>query len=276
MSEVFDITNFTIDHVLRGIMVSPSTGDVIWSINQITDPSLSISTDEASAVDALGTPIATYNRAKSAQFSANNSVFDLGLYAAQQGKEKEVATEAKKITTPAFETITVPNDPENNPVKLAHVPNAIPTKIYLLKNDDTFGEKLEYSATKADGKFVYTTTDASEDVEATASITFPATATVGAEYFVQYEYDATRAVAVTGDAINFPKAGKFVMEVLGANICNQEELVHAYIVFPNAKLDANVDISFTTDGNHPFTLKANQQYCDRKKILFQIIVPDEE
>ena len=66
------------------------------------------------------------------------------------------------------------------------------------------------------------------------------------------------------------------MEVLGTNVCEPTTLVHAYIVFPNAKLDANVDVSFTTDGNHPFTLQAQQAYCDKEKVLFKVIIPNEE
>ena len=66
------------------------------------------------------------------------------------------------------------------------------------------------------------------------------------------------------------------MEVLGTDVCDQSTLIHAYVIFPNAKLDANVDISFATDGNHPFTIQAQQAYCDKEKRLFQIVVPDEE
>ena len=54
------------------------------------------------------------------------------------------------------------------------------------------------------------------------------------------------------------------------------EKIHAYVVFPNAKLDANVDLSFTTDGNHPFKLIAQQSYCDSEKVLYKIVIPKED
>lgn len=222
-------------------MTSSADGSVMWSINQITDPSLNVTSDTAEAVDALGSPIATFNRGKQAEFSASNSLFDLGLFAAQNGVEKEVASSGAKIKTPAFETLTVPS-PATTPVALKHTPLVTPTEIYQLKGDGTMGEKLVYSSTPKSGCFTY---DGS-----THEITFPTSGATG-EYFIQYEYEAESAVAVTGDAINFPKAGKFVMEVLGTDVCDPSTLIHAYIVFPNAKLDANVDISFTTDGNHP-------------------------
>lgn len=263
----FDLNNFVIDHVIRGLMTSTADGAVMWSINQITDPSLNVTSETAEAVDALGSPIATFNRGKQAEFSAQNSLFDLGLFAAQNGVEKEVASADAKIVVPAFETIVVPAT-VSTPVALKHTPTVIPTEIYQLKGDGTMGEKLVYSATAGAGKFTFD--------ESTSEITFPSAAVVGTEYFIQYEYESESAVAVTGDAINFPKAGKFIMEVLGTDVCDPSTLIHAYIVFPNAKLDANVDISFTTDGNHPFTLQAQQAYCDSKKTLFQIVIPDEE
>lgn len=263
----FDLNNFVIDRVLRGLMTSTADGSVMWSINQITDPSLNVTSETAEAVDAMGSPIATFNRGKQAEFSAQNSLFDLGLFAAQNGVEKEIASVDAKIVAPAFETISVPTT-VSTPVALKHTPTAIPAEIYQLKGDDTMGEKLVYSATAGTGKFTYD--------ESTHEITFPSAAVAGTEYFVQYEYESESAVAVTGDAINFPKAGKFIMEVLGTDVCDPSTLIHAYIVFPNAKLDANVDITFATDGNHPFTLQAQQAYCDKKKTLFQIIIPDEE
>lgn len=247
-------------------MTSKADGSFMWSINQITEPSLSITTESTEAVDALGSKIATFYRSKSAEFTANNSLFDLGLLAAQSGNEKVVADDTNTITVPARETLTVPSDSKT--IVLAHTPNETPAYVFLLKGDGTLGDKLEYSATTGTGKFTY---DASAH-----SITLPASAKAGEQYFVMYEYESTAAVSVTGDAINFPKAGVFTMEILGTDVCDQTTLIHAYLVFPNAKLKADFDISFTTDGNHPFTIEANQDYCDSQKILFNFIIPDEE
>lgn len=267
MNKTYDVNNFAIDHVLRGIMTSASDGSLMWSINQISEPSLSVTTESTEAVDALGARIIEFDRAKKAEFSAQNSLFDLSLYAAQQGAGKEVATETKTVTVPAFETIVVP-DGETKSAKLAHKPNTAPTEIYYMKGDDTFGKVVKSGDAAAEGVFAYN--------EAAQEITFHTDAASGDQYFVQYEYEAKQAVAVTGDAINFPKAGRFVMEVLGSDICDPSTLIHAYVIFPNAKLDANVDVSFTTDGKHPFKIKANPDYCDREKVLFKIIVPSEE
>ena len=261
----FDVNNFVIDHVIRGLMTSTADGSVMWSINQITDPTLNVTSETAEAVDAMGSTIATFNRGKQAEFSASNSLFDLGLFAAQNGNEKEVASAGATITTPAFETVVAANGVTT--VTLKNMPNAQIDAIYALKGDGTLGKKYTVGTTASADNFVHTA--------GTNTITVPTGLVAGTQLFVMYEYEAESAVAVTGDAINFPRAGKFIMEVLGTDVCDPTTLIHAYIVFPNAKLDANVDISFTTDGNHPFTIQAQQAYCDSKKTLFQIVIPDE-
>lgn len=259
----FDVNNFVIDHVIRGVMTSTADGSYMWSINQITDPTLSVTSETADAVDALGSTITTFNRGKQAEFSASNSLFDLGLFAAQMGVAKEVADTNATITTPAFETLTIAQGDVSK--VLAHTPKDAISRIYQLKGDGTLGDI--YTAD--------TTADASHFVVSGATITLPTGLTAGTQLFVMYEYNSTAAVSVSGDAVNFPKAGKFIMEVLGTDVCDPTTLIHAYIVFPNAKLDANVDVTFATDGTHPFTLRANQAYCDSKKTLFSIIVPQE-
>ena len=47
----FDLSNFVIDRVIRGMMVSNSDDSILWSINQITNPSLNVTTESADAVD---------------------------------------------------------------------------------------------------------------------------------------------------------------------------------------------------------------------------------
>ena len=260
---MFDLNNFVIDHVLRGVMTSTADGSYMWSINQITDPTLSVTSDTADAVDALGSTITTFNRGKQAEFSASNSMFDLGLYAAQMGVDKQIADVGSEIVTPAFETLTVATGDTSK--TLAHTPIADIDYIYQLKGDGTLGTVYTKS----------TVADESHFVQSGATVTIPTGLTAGSQLLAMYEYNSANAVAVSGDAVNFPKAGKFIMEVLGTDVCDPTTLIHAYVVFPNAKLDANVDITFATDGTHPFTLRANQAYCDAKKTLFSIIVPQE-
>lgn len=259
------VNNFVIDRIIRGIMTSTADGSYMWSINQITDPALNITSETAEAVDALGSRIAVFNRGKSAEFTANNSLFDLGLFAAQNGVEVQEATQAVPIKTPMFDEIKLVSG--TTAYELSEIPTEAPSKVYKMNGDGTLGTAYGRNGTAADeDEFFYDATN--------HKVTPPTSLVAGDRIFVMYDYNLEGGTAVTGDAVNFPKAGKFILEVLGADVCDPTTLIHAYLIFPNAKLDANVDISFTTDGNHPFTIQCQQSYCDNEKILYQLIIPE--
>lgn len=261
------VNNFVIDHVLRGIMTKKN-GEYMWSINQITDPSLNVAlSDTAQAVDALGTVIQEFDRGRSAEFSAANSLFDLSLYAAQLGRDVEVASATAKITVPAFEEIDVKGE-DGETYVTKKVPTEAIAKIYVLNGDGTLGKSFASGSAASADEFAYD--------EASHTISLPTGLEKGSQLFVMYEYESEEATAVTANAVDFPKAGKFVLEVLGTSVCDPDTLIHAYVVFPNAKLDGNVDYTFATDGTHPFVIRAMQNYCDKEKKLFSIVIPEEE
>lgn len=267
----FDLNNFVINRPLRGTMFNQTTGELLWTVNQITDPSLAVSSEKATAVDALGSPIMEFNRAKTAEFSASNSLFDLGLLAAQSGTTKTPSTASVTYAVPIWETFTVPSS--GTTVTLAHTPaeaaaDGIPY-IYKITGDGQVAAKFAYAAAAAPETFSFTGT----------TLTFATALTAGDKFIVYYEYaandtDGSQAVKVTNSAVNFPAAGKFVMEVLGCSVCDITEEYHAFVIFPAAKLSSDFDITFNTEGTHPFTITAFQEYCDTEKNLFTIVIPE--
>ena len=261
---MFDVNNFIIDRVLRGVAFKTNTWDMIWSVNQLTDVTLSCSSEETTATDALGTTIMTFERAKTAQLTATNALFDLGLLAHTFGTEKEIASASNKITTPKFEVITVEDGKTD--YTLSQTPKEDVTKIYSLNGDDTVGTAYDAGTAASATEFVYSA----------GTITVPTGAKAGQEFIVMYEYDAEEAVSVTNSATKFPTAFKFILEVLGADVCDPSTLIYAYIIFPAAKLSSTVDITLATDGGVPITINCYQEYCDREKKLFQIIVVGDE
>ena len=275
----FDLSNFVIDRIVRGVAVSHDdndklgikAGDILFSINQIQNATLTASSESTDAVDALGVPVATFYRAKSAEFSAENALFDINLMATQSGTTKKLATATNTIVTPCFETIDL--DGSEN-YELSHTPREAINPIYLLNGDGTTG--TAYTASTAAGETAFAISG--------KTITPPTSLKSGDQLFVLYEYEAGKAydggttesgaVAVVNSAINYPVGCKFIMEVLGADVCDQTNLIYAYIVFPNAKLSPDFDWNIATDGAHPFSMRAMQQYCDKEKALFTIIIPE--
>ena len=258
----FDINNFVIDRVIRGVALSQKDDSVLFSINQMQNVSLNCASESTDAVDALGTPIATFYRAKSAEFSAENAIFDMNLMATQLGTTKKVASSTAKITAPAMESFTY----GTGSYELKHTPKTTPSEIYVLNGDSTFGKKFVKGTAASEKEFAITN----------KTLSLPTGLNAGDELFVMYDYETENAVEVVNSATEFPVGCKFVMEVLGADVCDQTTLIHAYVIFPNFKLSPDFDWSVATDGSHPFSGKAQQAYCDKEKKLFNIVIPSED
>ena len=290
----FDINNFVIDRIIRGVALSQKDDSVLFSINQIQNASLNCASESTDALDALGTPIATFFRSKSAEFSAENALFDMNLMATQLGTKKKIASSDVKITVPAMESFTVGvtddkqtstyNKTEAGAVTVTyvmkHAPKVNPTEIYMLNGDSTFGAKFTKAkeTTAKNGEFVVVVDGAGK---ATITITDNTSRgeeciANGAEMFVMYEYETENAVEVVNSATQFPVGCKFVMEVLGCDVCDQTNLIYAYVIFNNAKLSPDFDWSIQTDSTHPFSMKAQQDYCDKEKRLFSIVIPGDQ
>ena len=247
-----NMNNFVIDRILRAVGKSKA-GDVLFAINQVTNPSLSVTSETSEALDALGSRIAVFNRAKSCEFSAENALFDMGLMAVQAGSKEGVVRGAVKAV-PAFDTIT------NG--ELAHTPvPADAVKIYEVGGDGAFGAEVKKSADGGiDGGFVLEGTKITKGLSE------------GKQYMAVYEYDASDAIAVVNSATEFPNACELILEVLGCDVCDQEKLIYAYLVFPNFKISPDFDWSIATDGTHPFSGMAMQNYCDTKKELYRLVI----
>ena len=201
----FDMNNFVIDRVVRGVALSQTDDSVLFSLNQITNPSLTVSSESTDAVDALGTPIATFYRAKNAEFSAENAIFDMNLMATQSGTTKQVASDTEKILAPAFETIDI--DGTSTTYTLKHTPKDEIKTVYALNGDGTLGTAYTKATTASATAFAMTGN----------ILTPPTGLEKGDQLFVIYEYESSQAVSVVNSATNFPRACKLVLEVLGCD-----------------------------------------------------------
>lgn len=240
----FDINNFVIDRVIRGVALSQKDDSVLFSINQMQNVSLNCASESTDAVDALGTPIATFYRAKSAEFSAENAIFDMNLMATQLGTTKKVASASAKITAPAMESFTY----GTGSYELKHTPKTVPNEIYVLNGDSTFGKKFVKG----------TNASATEFSISDKTVKLPTGLNANDELFVMYDYETENAVEVVNSATEFPVGCKFVMEILGADVCDQTTLIHAYLIFPNFKLSPDFDWSnkiFATNFKAPYVCK---------------------
>lgn len=264
-----NVNNFVVERVRRALMMHTATGDCMFTITQVENPSIKCTGESKDAVDAIGNSIITFNTAKKAEISASNSLFDLSLAAAQFGSSKVNASASSKIITPKieeFETVS-----SQTTYTLAQVPVGVVgseiKKIFMLNSDNSIAQSFSLGTTTATASTFLLNASTKE-------ITLPTGLAVGTRMLVLYDYEATSASKITNSASNFPTAGKLVLEVMGSDVCNVSTKYFAYVVCDNASLTSDVDISLATDGKHPFTIKCNQNYCDAEKKLFDIIIAE--
>lgn len=255
------IKNFIVDRVVRGNMYDRGTDELLWSLNQIQSPSLSMESETVDAVDALGTPIMTFDRSKSCTFSAENAIFDLKLLGQQVGTE---AVENPATIIPVFEECEV----KGGKITLEKDPVDEVAYLYVLDSDGSVGETI-YLEGKEMPEGAKTFKQGESKVE------FILTGVEdGSRIFASYDYEG-KATYIVNSAKEFPKAGKFVMEVLGRDVCNPTTEVFAYLVLPNAKLSASTEVSFETEMSQAFELTAQQDYCSKTNELFVLIIPED-
>lgn len=271
----FNKDNLVIDRAIRASMKNKTTSAVMWTLDQIKDPTIECSSEVVFATDATGSKIASFDRAKDATFTAVNAVFNLGLLAAQVGSDKSVASATNKFNAPKFESITLgeTGGSVNTTITLEETPKSTLKYIYTL---DTDGSKME--------EFVAGSTATTQFSIVDKTITLPTTPASGAftaatRFGVWYDYecDGTEglgAVKVSNSANEFPTSGSLELEVLFSDICDPSIKYHGYVVFGNAKLSANTTLNLTTEIQQNLEIICAIDYCNPDRTLFEIIVPE--
>ena len=93
----FNKNELILDRVRSLVANDLSTGQMLFRLTSLEEPSLQCTAEGEEIVDAIGALITTLYRAKKATFSATNSLISLDLAAAQYGAKKEVGSADNKI-----------------------------------------------------------------------------------------------------------------------------------------------------------------------------------
>lgn len=257
----FNKNELILDRVRSMTFNDLSTGEMLFRLTQLEDPTLTCTSEGEEVTDALGSVITTLYRSKKATFSATNSLVSLDLAAAQYGTKKEVAEAGKEIVTRTFETITIPDAVAT--VKLAHKPaNKDDVKfIYSIANGE-LGKSYKAGADASNTEFVI-----AED----GTITLPTGLT--GKIYVEYEFKTENAVRIVNKASKFPEAAKVVIYAIFRDACNENVVYSGVIVCPKAKFNPeSVELALTSTGKHAFELNMMKDYCEDDGDLFTIIV----
>ena len=269
----FNINEFVIDKPLGGKMFS-AAGDILWGVEDFKDPKLSASTETEDAVDALGTLIMQFDRSKKVEFSATKAGLSLDLIAARGGVDKITASGSATVYVPVWMETTVASSATT--VTLAHTPyaeagaSAIP---YIWAINP--GDKTRTTRYTLDDS----TASATEFTLSTTTLTLPTGRTGDVTFLIPYWYASTGAAGAGANEVQyaadqFPDVGKFVMEVLVYSKCDPQTKYYAWVIFPNAKLSCDIDVTLNATTTDDFKLTALPDYCSTTKTCFSIIVPE--
>ena len=253
----FDIRNFVIDRPVMGAFTR--LGRNIWMLSDIQDATLNMTQESQDKTDAIGNVIAQFDRAKTATFSAASGFFELDLLAEQVGSERKVASADNKIVARFMGTVAIEDG--KNTVTLEHTPLNPIVEINVLEKGQQLGKA--YAAAESASATAF-----SQDG---AVITLPTSVTSG-EIFLIYDYETDEAVEIVNEAGKYTMPGEFTLKVLGIDKCNPEIQILGYLIFGNAKLSGNTDVTFNTDMTHGFEISANTDYCEGGR-LWRLVIP---
>lgn len=262
---MFNKNELLLDRVRSMTTHDLTTGEMLFRLTSLEDPSLSCTAEGEEITDAIGAVITTLYRAKKAEFSATNSLLSLDLAAAQFGAKKEVASATNKMVDYTYEILTVSTDEDGvGTVTLSHVPVNEVKYIYHMVNGEV-ATAYTAGAVVSDKEFVI-------DVEK-KTITVP-TGLVGKVY-VEYQYENENAVRIVNKASEFPSACKAIIYAYFKDRCNENLVYSGKIVCPKAKLNPEqVELALTSTGKHAFSMTMMKDYCEEDGELFQIIVSE--
>ena len=268
-----NINTFVINKPLSGSMLK-SDGDIIFRIMDFKDPKLTVSTETEDAVDALGTPIMQFDRSKKVDFSATKANLDLSLVAARGGNAKRSGTVGAPVYVPKWETFE--NVASNTTtITLAETPYAaagVDPVPYIWETTDANPVGTRYALSD-------TAASATEFTISAKTITLPTGRSATSNFLVYYEYAGTGATGLSAVEVDYavdryPTAGKFVLEVLGHDICDPLTEYVAWIVMPYAKLNCDIDLTLNATTTDDFKLTAMPPYCGSSRTGFKIVIAE--
>lgn len=261
---VFNIDNLIINRALSASMLDRTTGEAMYSLNQIKDPSLEVTGETVYSTDAVGIKVAAFDRSKEAKLTGSNAFVNLGLAAAQFGSDKAVASATNKIISPVREVLTT--NATSKTITLSATPATGTTMaVAIMTVDGGVAKTLTLGDAAGAGKYTIAEkviTLHEDDLNETGDTSV----------LVLYKKESSEAVQIDNRADCFAKGGEFWLEVLFCDPCDTTTEYHGFLVFPNAKMSNETTIDFNNEATHGFTIEAMQDYCSTEKKLFYMVV----
>ena len=227
-------------------------GDIAFLADQITDPSLSFTSETEDIVDARNNVVMVLQNGRGATFGASNAFFNTQILAQQVGGTVESAAD---YTFTKYDIVTLGTEKK---ATLSAKAEGTTAKAYKLTKDNSLTTAASETGTitaGADG--------AADTVEIT-------TGAADDRYLIAYTAKIAAGEKITALADAQNKLMNVTAEVLLRDLCD-ESLVYAYIIM-RGKLSGEAEWSMTRDGNHAFEIQCMPEYCSADRKLVEVVV----
>lgn len=250
------MSQFALDRVISVAGNYVKDNSIAFIADQITDPTLSFTSELEDVVDARGNVVMQLQGARGATFGASNAFFNTQILAAQTGgKIKDEAVEFTK-----YDIVALDKDKKGVLTAEPKGTAAADFTVYKLEKDNSFTTATALTATT---DYTYATKAITVVNEA---------AKEGDKYLVVYQASVTgEHIVAKADATN--ELMNVTAEVLLRELCD-ESLCFAYIIM-RGKMSGEAEWSMTRDGNHGFEITAMPAYCDADKKLVEVVIVKE-
>ena len=237
-------------------------GLAFWA-EQITEPSLSFTSETEEIMDARNNVVAVLQNGRGATFGASNAFFNTSILAAQVGAQVENSQGGDTITK--YEMVEVGSDKK---IKISYTP-VDGCAVYDLESDGSFKSAKASDVVYNGGKFGKMVPGEKEED--------PATFVEGnfeenAKYLVVYEITAPTGERITAMADAENELLDVTAEVLLKDLCDQK--IHYAFLFMRGKLSGEAEWGMARDGQHAFEITAMPDYCGSRKLVDIVIVKD--
>lgn len=265
---MFSLGSFSIDEIIYGVAES-FQGELLYSLDQLSDASIEISSESSEVTDKRGNVIRTIYKSKTGTFNATNALLHPQIMNAASGSAIERATADNTIVMPKIQVIAA-----GATVALDATVDANTISVIGLfgsgANSDalTLGSGSSASFSGNTGTYLYNTSD--------KEITLPAGGTdKPVSYLVKYDRTVADGIKLSNSANSFPDTVKLSLYCSYVDPCDGT-LKACYVVLPSFQASPETTISLNADETEmDFSGNLQLDYCSADKALYYIYFPSE-
>lgn len=256
----FTLDGIVIDRIQMGIAETTDQQTLLYTLTQLTEPTIEVSAESKDATDANGTLIKRFYTGKTGTFTAQNAFIDFNILGAATGSGKELASASNVLTIPRI--IYVDNTEANRTNGVTITDTVVEGSVHVnaIANNGTMGKAYTLGAGGDADTFAFSAGKLVLPVDTTAD-----------RFVVKYDRTVDRdAVRVANKANKYPDTIRLTLKALAIDPCDAGTVRACYIVLPSFQVSPETSIDLQTESTLEYTGELQVDYCSKDKTLYEI------